>query len=173
VDLDGDGLVDLAVADFGADEMWAFHGNGDGTFAAGETTPCGTTRELAVADVTDDGRLDLISTNGGDGSSVTVLPNLGALHFGTVIATQVESFPIAVAAGDFNGDGRPDVAVGDLTTSDLTVELGAGNGTFTAPITFPTVGIYEIIVGDLNSDGKPDLVFLPSFGQSVYVVLAH
>jgi hypothetical protein len=66
--------------------------------------------------------------------------------------------PHAVAVGDFNGDGVPDVAVTNYTADTVSVLVGNGNGTFQAPVNYPTgASPYGLSVADFNGDGFPDL----------------
>jgi uncharacterized protein (TIGR03437 family) len=63
----------------------------------------------------------------------------------------------AIATADFNGDGKPDLAI--LNTASLDIYLGKGDGTFLAPKTMPLDQTYRFIrVGDFNKDGKADVV---------------
>src|SRR2546425_8463414 len=66
--------------------------------------------------------------------------------------------PRPVAVGDFNGDGRPDLAVANDFSNDVSVLLGNGDGTFQPAQSF-AAGLYpnSVAVGDFNGDGKPDL----------------
>jgi hypothetical protein len=171
VDLDRDGHLDLAVDDFGSDMMWVFRGAGDGTFDAPSQFPTGTTRTLAAADTNGDGLIDLLSTNGGEGGDVTIFLNQAQLVFGSALPSPIETFPVVVATGDFNGDGTPDVAVGDNTSNDLSIGLGRGDGTFVQALAFGGIGAWAIDVADFNHDGKPDLAVLPPFGQTINVLL--
>src|SRR5439155_18635800 len=67
------------------------------------------------------------------------------------------SGPYASAVGDFNGDGKQDLAVTNVTTNSVSVLLGNGNGTFGAPATFPVGSTpTSVAVGDFNGDGKQD-----------------
>jgi hypothetical protein len=65
----------------------------------------------------------------------------------------------AIAVADFNGDGKLDLAVGNLDSGTVSVYLGKGDGTFNPRVDF-VIGLYpnSITVGDFNGDGNPDLV---------------
>src|SRR5437867_3141340 len=67
--------------------------------------------------------------------------------------------PVSLALGDFNGDGKPDLAVANWAAGTVSVLLGNGDGTFQLPIR-SEAGLYSLCVigGDLNGDGKLDLV---------------
>src|SRR5205807_1983670 len=79
--------------------------------------------------------------------------------------------PAAVAVGDFNGDGRPDLAVANDLQDSVSVLLGAGDGTF-APRAMLDVGTapVAIAVGDFNGDGNADLV-TPNAGDDTVSLL--
>ncbi len=67
--------------------------------------------------------------------------------------------PRGLAVGDFNGDGKPDLAVADVGATTVSVLLGNGNGTFEAKQDFATASLPEfVVVGDFNGDGTLDLV---------------
>src|SRR5207248_254815 len=86
----------------------------------------------------------------------------------TTIAT---STPRSVVLADINGDGKPDLLVGNQTAGTVSVFLGNGNGTFQSAATF-TVGSAPrpLTVADANADGRPDVV-VPNGGTSVSVLL--
>src|SRR5258706_12896254 len=67
-----------------------------------------------------------------------------------------------LAVGDFNGDGKPDIAVTDNAQKQVVVYLNNGNGSFSSPIITPiqmgALGAGAIVVGDFNEDGKQDLI---------------
>ena len=66
--------------------------------------------------------------------------------------------PWAVATGDFNGDGVPDLAVANASADNVSVFLGNGDGTFRGTTRFPAGNSpWSVAVGDFNDDGLPDL----------------
>ncbi len=89
---------------------------------------------VAAGDFNGDGILDLAVTNQGVGNTVSVLLGNGDGTFQTQIPYGLDpgSSPNAVAVGDFNGDGKLDLAVANHDNSTVTVLLGNGDGMFTA-----------------------------------------
>ncbi len=83
-----------------------------------------------------------------------------------------------MTVGDFNGDGKPDLAVTDVVSNSVAVLLnttvpGATLPVFAAPTTFSTgLGPVDVMVGDFNGDGKPDLAFA-NFGSNTMSVLLN
>jgi hypothetical protein len=80
--------------------------------------------------------------------------------------------PNSVAVGDFNGDGKPDLAVANSLSDNVSILLGRGDGTFQASKTL-SVGHdpYFVAVGDVNGDGRPDLVTTNALDNSISVLL--
>ena len=99
-------------------------------------------------------------------SGVDVLVSKGDGNFQNAINYPTGANPVFVAVGDFNADGKADLAVAnqgfcDLvcwTNSSLSVLLGNGDGTFQNPVNYSAgIGLNSVAVGDFNSDGKLDL----------------
>jgi FG-GAP-like repeat len=87
----------------------------------------------------------------------------------------VGNFPVSLAIADFNGDGKPDIAVLANTTANaiLSIYLGDGIGQFTFKTNFSTgYGSVWIDAADLNGDRFADLVVANGLGRSVSVFLA-
>src|SRR3989440_597917 len=79
--------------------------------------------------------------------------------------------PDSVAVGDFNGDGKLDLAVANRGSNDVSVLVGNGDGTFQAALTFAAgSGPSSVAAGDFNGDGKLDLA-VASRGSSLVSVL--
>src|SRR5262249_97265 len=160
-DFNGDGKLDLAVANFGNNTVSVLLGNGDGTFQAAQHF--GVDLEpasVAVGDFNGDGKLDLVTANFGDASISTVpaFPVNAYRSFLTAGPLGARLCPHAVAFGYFNGDGIPDLAVANVFSNTVSVLLGNGDGTFQRARNFGVgVGPASVAVGDFNGDGRPDL----------------
>jgi Bacterial Ig-like domain (group 3)/FG-GAP-like repeat len=81
-----------------------------------------------------------------------------------------------LAVGDFNGDGKPDIAVTDSAQKQVVVYLNSGNGSFSSPITTPiqmgALGAGAIVVGDFNEDRKLDLIVGTIAGSQANIFLS-
>jgi FG-GAP-like repeat len=81
------------------------------------------------------------------------------LSFSPAVSYPVGASPAAVVTGDFNGDGRQDLAVANSTSNNVSILKGNVNGTFQAAQNFAAgTGPKSMAVGDFNNDGKLDLV---------------
>jgi len=87
---------------------------------------------------------------------------------------RVGAAPVALAVGDFNGDGRRDVAVANVQSNDVSVLLGRGNGTF-APALTTAVGPspFSLAIGDFNRDLKPDLAVANAGSNTVSILVGN
>ena len=175
-DFDDDGRADIATRT-AANTVAVMLGNGDGTLipAVGSPYPAGITdaypRSLTASDVDSDGDSDLVIPDP-LGHKIAVM-----LSDGTGRMTQAPGSPIDprpspsdwldphVAVGDFNADGRPDLAMAYFGTSRLAVWHGDGTGRFTAhPTTWFARDAFEIVTGDLDRDGRLDVALLSPTG---------
>ncbi len=180
-DVNGDGTADLVVADVVGNDVSVLLGNGDGSFQPARSFAAGTRPyALALADFNGDGVPDLAvvdSPISGSGT-VSVLLGTGDGSFQPAQTFAVGSHPASVAVGDFNGDGRPDLAVADFGSSgqgsDIRVLLGTGDGSFQPAGTY-AVGRSSVFVmaGDLNGDGALDLAVANQSSNDVSVLLGN
>jgi len=185
-DLNGDGKLDLVVANANSSTVAVMLGNGYGWFQPPVTYPSGGQEAAAVvvADVNGDGIPDLIVTNvcgkTCPGGVVGVLLGNGDGTFRPAVTySSGGNNPFSLAVADVNGDGHPDLVVGnDLSIGVL---LGNGNGTFRPAVTYASGGLdmtYSLAVADLNRDGNLDVVVANGYlnyfkGGTVGVLLGN
>ena len=77
-------------------------------------------------------------------------------------------------AGDFNGDGRTDLAVVNNGSNSVSVLLGNGDGTFQGQVTYAVGnGPDAIVAGEFSGDGRTDLAVASSADSTVSVLLGN
>jgi FG-GAP-like repeat len=163
-DFDGDGLRDIVLPS--SNGVNVYPGRGDLTFGTPvELVIDGDPLDGVVADIDHDGRTDLVTANGEDGT-VSIFLNRGAFLFSPSdlhLAHQAND----VAVADLDHDGLVDLLVAAGTAASdsglgegfVVVFPGNGDGTFAAPVEYPVaIGPMKIVVGDFNRDGVVDAV---------------
>jgi len=171
-DVNGDGKADLVATMADEDAtgcqnhtVAVLEGLGAGKFKKAAYYNTGSTaQELGVylVDLNGDGHLDIVTAN--VDSSISVLLNRGSGTYKTepliTSLAALETYGTYLAFGDFNGDGKTDIAASLVNGSGAVYVLpGQGNGTFGAPIATPTPNYpTALVAADFNKDGKTDLV---------------
>ena len=161
-DFNGDGKADMAVTNFGADTISILLGNGNGTFTAAAAVPMlGSPVTVRVTDVNLDGNADLVTANF-NGQTLGVMLGNGAGGFtaGSGNQTAIGGVAGSIAIGDFNKDGKVDVAVTNYSLNKLSIFLGNGTGGFTVSGSPYSTGLTPsgLDIADFNGDGNLDVV---------------
>ena len=169
-DLNGDGNLDLAVNEDNGDGNdspfgYVLLGNGDGTFRETHGLQTYTYSAVAFGDLTGDGSVDLITTG-----AIPAYPTPQTYIYLTDLSSNISLSQTlndvggaGVAVGDFNGDGKLDLALAGTPYPEggngVWVALGNGDGTFQTPVRYSTLNpSNSIFAADLNGDGNLDLV---------------
>lgn len=138
-------------------------GSTGGTGPSGFTGPTGNTGPTGPAG----------STGGSTG------PTGGTACHRIIPPTSIPNFatgaePVAIAMGDFNGDGNEDLATANFTSATVSVLLGNGDGSFDAKTDYATgAGPYSIVVCDLNDNNQLDLATANLHAGTVSVLLGN
>lgn len=173
-DFNGDGIPDLVYA--GENEVGVMLGKGDGTFLSSffsMPSPAGL-GELATGDFNGDGNQDAVSLYNHLASPgiVAFYPGKGDGTFQPPVTLSLPPGPVTFAAGDFNRDGKLDLAVLFSTVNGGSMDavilyFGNGDGSFSQGASYPAgPSAYWLIAGDLNNDGMLDLVISNSGAQT-------
>lgn len=174
-DFNRDGRLDLAIANFGSNNLSVLLGKGDGTFEPAVNYSAGSKpASVAVADFNHDGNLDLAVANLGS-NNISILLGNGNGTFQPAVDYGAGSSPRMVATGDVNGDGKVDLLVANNAvnggTGSVSVLLGNGNGTFRAAVDYVAGNEPEALaVGDFDGDGKLDVAVADYNSSNVFLL---
>lgn len=184
-DFNGDGKLDLAVAngEYNVNTVSILLGNGDGTFQSHVDYATGSEPQSVIAaDFNGDHKFDLAVANSGTGANtVSILVGNGDGTFQPHVDYPAVESCNSVVARDFNGDGKPDLAVGSSggepapsNAVAVSVLLGNGDGTFQPPANYAGgPGPFVVTSDDFNGDGVPDLVIANEGGNILSVLLGN
>ena len=164
----GDGKPDIAVLNgtygsTGPGSVSVLLNQGNGTFLYKGNYAAGTgVIDIVAFKPGGTGTPSLAVTNNNPpASSVAVLRGNGDGSFQAPVYYPVGTNAFGIAAGDFNGDGNPDLAVAAYTSTGgvVSVFLGRSDGTFASKVDYPVPeGPTNVTIGDLNGDHKLDLI---------------
>ena len=127
--------------------------------------------QIAVADVNNDGNLDLVALDNATGFRVLLGNGDGTFQTPSGLISAAAA-PVKMVASDFNHDGWPDVAVVDSQHNTLNIVFNKGDGTFLSPVVYSLPGAPNALAaGDVNHDGFPDIVVTSSGADSLTVFL--
>lgn len=164
-DVNGDGKLDLITPNLQGNAVTVMIGDGKGGFASSNGSPFALGPRpgyVAVADLNDDRKPDIIATHDDD-PLVAVLLGDGAGGFTPASSSMIQpsSAVWGTAIADMNDDGKKDLVMGGSVGNSVVVLLGDGKGGFApascSPLSAGRLTNY-IALGDFNKDGKPDIV---------------
>ena len=172
-DLDRDGKADMVLTGLG---IAVYRSLGAGTFAPPVSVLASQQRtDMAIGDVTGDGRPDLVTINNFTPGAVEVHRQQANGSFGAGERTPVDGNPAEITIGDLSGDGRMDVAVSyeaGIQVAGIRILLQGAGGTLAAGPSFSADYAGPMRAGDVDGNGRADLVVLYG-GSKVGVRLQH
>ncbi|MES2773872.1 MAG: FG-GAP-like repeat-containing protein [Bacteroidota bacterium] len=175
-DFNGDLKPDIATANYNSNTASILLGNGFGSFVLTTNIAIGGgPNSIATGDFNSDGIQDLAVTHSvSNGSQVAIRfgNGMGSFTGDTFILNGVVGNSY-VTVGDFNGDGKPDVATANYSGSTIYFAMGNGLGGFTG-ITPYISSLYptSVAAGDFNGDGRQDIVVTLKNANNVDVYLS-
>lgn len=180
VDLDGDGKLDLAVANQQVSSISVFRNTSTtGNIALGakiDFTTGTAPADLAFGDIDGDGKTDMVTADI-DVNKFSVLLNTGTpgnISFAAKVDFSTSANPRSLAISDVDGDGKPDIVIinifGTNTLSVFRNTSTAGVVSFAAKVDFPSYGGDAYIsAGDIDGDNKPDIVVADVYSDAISV----
>jgi Ca2+-binding RTX toxin-like protein len=185
-DINGDGKPDLAVANPRSSNVSILLN----TTATGATTPTFADQvsfatgfysyPVSIGDINGDGKPDLVVVNTNNTVSIllnTTAPGATTPTFNPKVDFNTGIIPVSVSIGDINGDGKPDLALANATSRNVSIlfnatATGATTPTFTTKVDFAGgIAPVSISTDDINGDGKPDLAVANSSNKNVSILL--
>jgi hypothetical protein len=162
-DIDGDGDLDLLVADREANRIGVLLNRGDGTYPAPVHYKVGQEPFMVTTgDFDGDGAPDMVAANK-SANTITLYRNRRDGTFETRRDLAVGVQPLAVAAADLDGDGDVDLVTANQTSISLSILQNAGGGEFGPASEFPVLSAPRyVIAADLDEDGDQDLAVADS-----------
>ncbi|MGH8162820.1 MAG: FG-GAP repeat domain-containing protein, partial [Rhodanobacteraceae bacterium] len=133
---------------------------------------------LSIADLNDDGLMDIVVLSG-ETSSLTIMLGQPGPKF--AVAKRIELSAGASASGlelgDFNEDGKLDIVVCHHDTDEIWLFLGKGDGTFRPPdkvrVAVTKPHCHAIVAADMNHDRHLDVIFAESSDNYVWILLGN
>lgn len=140
-----------------------------------EASTGGYSTSTAITDLNGDGKPDIVAAIY-DGKAILVFQNNGAkdsIAFKSAVSYQAGTAPIVIKVADLDGDGKPDILIGDEKDNSLTIYRNTTTGdsiTFAAKQDLAiSNGTLSIHIIDLNGDGKPDIAGISSIGITYFI----
>ncbi|CAF4135376.1 unnamed protein product [Adineta steineri] len=176
-DLNNDAILDIAVANLGADNIGVFFGNMNHSFYDQITFSTGigsAPTALAIEDFNNDNQLDIAFANYGSNYLGVLLQCINGTFFDPLTySTGNNSQPYFLAVGDFNKDKHLDIVVANSNTDNIGMFFGYFNEDFLNAPAYSTGSssqVSSIAVGDFNNDTRLDVVITNNATNNVKVI---
>jgi hypothetical protein len=170
-DFDGNGDIDLAVANYSSPTITILLNDGKGKFIISSTIAVGS-HPLAItsSDFDGDGDIDLAVSNYLS-NSVSILNNNGSGTFSvsSTIALTLASNPVGIESADIDGDGDMDLAIANIFSNTISILNNNGSGTFSQSSLAVGNGPRRITLADFDIDGDMDLAVTNYFENTFSV----
>jgi hypothetical protein len=179
-DLDGDNILDIATRNSDSANISILKGTGSGTFTLSQTVAAGSDmgsgfpkQNIVLADVTGDGRLDMLTAHWDQTISIAVAMPNGTFNRLSPISIGRAATQLAVA--DLNNDQVLDIVVNHGYNNRIGVFIGTGGGTFASRVDYDVFSASSwyadsIAIGDVDQDGDRDVVVGNGAGAAVAVM---
>jgi hypothetical protein len=177
-DVNNDNKLDIVVANYGANSVSVYLGDGTGHFTKLQEYAIGTNSTpagITLIDLNGDNILDfLVACQSGNNVDVYLGNGNGSFYYYQSYSTGNGSGPTTTIVDDFNKDGQVDFIVSRFNDNNISVYLGTGNGNFTQKATYSTgTGPYTPVSRDFNNDDILDVATSNYYDNTTSVFLGN
>ena len=179
-DFDHDKIFDLAVANFGTNNIAILYGYGNGSFTIPiiyTTNHRSHPYSITAGDFNNDGELDLVVANYGTNNiGIFFGFDNGTFNAVKIFLLQNQSRPQYLTIGDLNNDNQTDIVIIDSTNGYVHILLGFGNGTFSNLTTYITASEsfpIAAVVNDFNNDNLSDIAVINYETNNVLILMEY